>query len=237
MSKMQKFLDIITKNGKSFFCTTAQSIDQSAVLSYNRSMGSKANWKTKWNNTNKTRLFWQIVLVAAIVLTLAFIFSNSLKPAAQSSNQSSSVVDKVQDVTSVIAPNSPIATAKGDDYKKLHDVIRTLAHFSEFALLGALLCWCWYAFTFDKRMLVLPASAILIVPLVDEILQSFSNGRATEWSDVGMDVLGGLTGALFALCALALGVLIYRKRKAKLAAKSAVVADGIAQTATESVNE
>lgn len=90
-------------------------------------------------------------------------------------------------------------------------------------------------------MLVLPASAILIVPLVDEILQSFSNGRATEWSDVGMDVLGGLTGAVCALCALALGVLIYRKRKAKLAAKSAAVADVVAQTetaiATESVNE
>lgn len=170
--------------------------------------------------SNKIRLFWRIVTTVACVLMLIFIFSNSLQPAEKSSAQSSAVVDTIQDVASVVAPNSPIATATGPAYDKLHSGVRVLAHFLEFTLLGALFVWCWYSYTDKKIWLIAPAVGIVLTPMIDELLQTLSSGRAAEWLDVAVDATGGACGGLFALCTLTIGIYIYRKRKEK--AKNAV---------------
>ena len=164
---------------------------------------------------NKLLVFWRIVTTLACVLTLAFIFSKSLKPAEASSAQSSTVVDTVQQVVSAVAPESPIATATGEAYDKLHADIRTIAHFLQFALLGALLCWCWFTYNQEKPYVVIPATAIIITPMLDELLQTLSSGRAAEWLDVGVDVFGGVCGGFFALCTITIGVYIYRKKRAQ----------------------
>ena len=167
------------------------------------------------DKTDKIRIFWRIVTTVACALMLIFIFSNSLQPAEQSSTQSSAVVDTVQKVASVIAPQSPIATATGEAYDKLHADVRMLAHCLEFAALGALFFWCWFSYTDDKGLLIVPATGIIITPMIDELLQVLSSGRAAEWLDVGLDVFGGVCGGLFALCTLALGVYVYRKKQKK----------------------
>ena len=180
--------------------------------------------RLKRGKLSKARLFWRIVTTLACVFTLAFIFSNSLKTAEASSSQSSRVVDTVQKVVAVFAPESPIATATGEAYDKLHADIRTLAHFLQFALLGALYCWCWFTYTDEKGYVVIPATAIVITPMFDELLQALSYGRAAEWLDVGVDVAGGIVGGLFALCTLTIGVCIYRKRKQKTQSAQATAA-------------
>ena len=161
------------------------------------------------------RLIFRIVTTAACVFMLAFIFSNSLQTAEESSAQSHTVVDTVQKVATVIAPESPIATATGEAYDKLHSVIRILAHFLEFTVLGALCCWCWYSYTDKKIFLLAPAGMIIATPMIDELLQTFSSGRASEFFDVCVDVAGGLLGGFFALCTLTIGICIYRKYQQK----------------------
>ena len=71
------------------------------------------------------------VIGIAIVLTVIFIFSNSMKPPAESTEDSNAVKDLV---AQVIPPESDLG-------QKIIKNIRKIAHFTEFATLGSLLSW------------------------------------------------------------------------------------------------
>ena len=154
----------------------------------------------------------RIALTLACALVFAWIFSNSLKTGMESSTQSLAVTDAVQGVAQVIAPSSGVATATGDAYDKLHSVIRSIAHFSEFALLGALLIWCYLSYTREKAFCVVPLGLIVLTPIIDECLQTFTGGRGAELYDIFLDTVGGLLGAIVAFF---LFLLIVRMRKRK----------------------
>ena len=158
------------------------------------------------------KIILRCVLTALCLLVFAWIFSNSLKSGDSSSKQSQAVVDSIQSAAGAIAPDSGIANATGKEYEKLHMDIRTLAHFSEFALLGALLIWCYFSYTNKKRFLIVPISVAAVTPFIDECLQTFSSGRAAEIADVAVDSLGLGVGMLLALTTLVIGVLVYRKK-------------------------
>ena len=169
-------------------------------------------------NSLKTWLF-RIFFTLASIGILCFIFGNSIAPADKSSADSSKVTDAVQSVARFFAPNSFIATAVGEDYKKLMAWIRTGAHFAEFALMGALFIWCCFSYTKRWYAFLIPILLILYVPLVDECIQLFSVGRAGEVADAIVDTLGGLAGAVFA--GLTIGVVVWigkirRKRRGKV---------------------
>ena len=136
----------------------------------------------------------KILLPTAYLLLLVFIFGNSLQPGEQSAQTSSRVVDTVQAVVAWIAPESPIATATGEAYERLHADIRILAHFSEFVLLGALTCGCALAYGIKWKYFWLGLGSLLIVPILDETLQSFTANRAAELLDVMVDFSGGIVG-------------------------------------------
>ncbi len=163
----------------------------------------------------KTRLALQITLTTASILWLAFIFSNSLRTGTASSTQSSKAVRLVQTVAGWFAPDGWIATAEGKDYLRLHNFVRKAAHFIEFAVLGGLLCWCYCSYTLRLRFAFLPIAGTLVVPIVDELLQTLVDGRAGTLTDVLIDVSGGLTGLFLAALVVWIIVKIYRKRQAK----------------------
>ena len=125
---------------------------------------------------------------------LVFIFGNSLQTGAQSSATSSRVVNMIQGILKRIAPHSKIATATGEDYLRLHESIRILAHFAEFAVLGGLGAGCCLVYNAPKKYQYLGVAGTLFVPVIDEILQYFTAGRAAQFSDVCMDVFGVIAG-------------------------------------------
>ena len=168
--------------------------------------------KTK---TTRGKIILRILLTALCALVYAWIFSNSAKTGAQSSTQSYTVTKTVQKVAGVIAPESAIATASGDALDRLHNAIRTLAHFYEFALLGALLVWCYFSYTKDKSFAFLPFALILLTPIFDETVQSFTSGRVAEIADLFVDTAGGLAGCLFAFITVFIGGWIGKKRRKK----------------------
>lgn len=161
-------------------------------------------------NLTKKNGIWirvlRILLTLAYLATLGFIFYNSLQTGAKSAEQSSKVVDTVQDAVSVVAPQSPIATATGEDYDALHSLIRSMAHFAEFALLGALGIWCALSYTDKKPFVFFPLIGAVAVPLADETLQRFVADRGSEWKDVFVDIAGGMSGIIFALGCVFVGV-------------------------------
>ena len=136
-----------------------------------------------------------VILLILCVLWASFIFSNSLKDATASDSQSAGVTEKVNEV----------AQAVGIDREITHSEVRSMAHFSEFAILALLVSATVsvgiYPYFKEKllySMLILSASLplCLILAIIDELLQKLSEGRASQLTDVVLDTLGALCGAL-----------------------------------------
>ena len=135
----------------------------------------------------------RVLLLVLIVVTLLFIWGNSLLSREQSSDESAWVMH-------LVTPLLEVFVGKGHVTEYL---VRKLAHFTEFALLGFELL-LWFAGARDKRRdaLLLAAAHGLFAALADETLQLFS-GRGSQIQDVWLDFAGVSAGAVLALLAAA----------------------------------
>lgn len=144
--------------------------------------------------------------VILCALWVMLIFSNSMKPAAQSSAQSDAVAKAIE----TVIKNTVGAET---DLDSLITTIRKSAHFGEFFILGLL---CFYAkFNITKIALGYFSQSLLFgacIALFDETLQYGFSGRSPEVRDVWIDLLGFiLATAIVAVTVL----LMTRKRKKK----------------------
>ena len=162
------------------------------------------------------KLLWavRVLLSVACACAIGFILYNSIQTAVESAKQSSRAVEVVQKVVATVAPNSPIVTATGDAYDKLHAVVRSLAHFSEYALLGVLAGWCYRSYTDKKVWGLVPCGGVALLAVADECLQLTAEGRGAQFLDVTLDVLGGGVGVAFALLTVWLVGKWIQKRRA-----------------------
>lgn len=143
----------------------------------------------------KTRL----MLIVATVLTLAFIFGQSLLCPEISSKESTAVKKQVVD------PVYKSVTHK-DTFPYN---VRDMAHTVEFAVLGLEVILLLN----NKRMILRTVNAVGccgLVALIDEGIQHFS-GRAPQFTDVLHDILGAVIGTLSGMVLL----LIVGRFKAK----------------------
>lgn len=154
-----------------------------------------------------------LLRIVCLVLTVAWlgvIFWNSTDSGEESSEKSGAVYEIVNEV----------AQAVGIEEEIPESTIRTSAHFLSFAVLSVLLCLDLLLFfslcpaaPLSPRLLLLlltlPVCSLLAA--VDEWIQSFSPGRATELLDVGVDSLGALCGLVgFFLIWLLLHAILHR---------------------------
>ena len=161
---------------------------------------------------NKGTIFWRVFFTALCLATYAFIFYNSARTGEESSAQSGSLVAWIQRVFKTIAPNSFIANAQGKDYEKLHSIVRTLAHFAEFGLLGASLIWCFASYTRRGFWFIVPLALILLSPVLDECIQLFASARVADVKDLIVDTVGGYAGALFAWITVVIASAVQKRR-------------------------
>lgn len=129
-----------------------------------------------------------LLFAAASLLWTGFIFSNSLKTAAESGEMSGGFLSFVNNILMHISPNLALT----------EHFIRKSAHFCEFAFLGILLALAVsiYGDKFRFLHILIPALAAFSVASVDEFLQLFSDGRSCQFSDVLLDFSGASTGLL-----------------------------------------
>lgn len=134
---------------------------------------------------------WNIVLVLLLVLTLAFIWGNSLLPRTESQEISRGLLAELCAALEHVGLH---LDPQNDHW------LRKLAHFGEFGLLGAELCTLLFL---NRRArpqgFVNCAFAGLAVAVTDEALQLISN-RGSQVQDVLLDFAGFLAGLL--LCGL-----------------------------------
>lgn len=158
---------------------------------------------------SKKRKIAVAVIIAIIVLTVAFIWSNSLKSREQSSASSDMVYNAAKSVLDEVFGEDVVPITRNG--------IRKAAHFSEFLLLGAEFCLLFIALgkeSFKGYLHILPYG--LFVAAVDEGLQSLSD-RAPALTDVLIDFSGYLT----AIAVFFVIFLIRRRAKNKRQQKNA----------------
>ena len=143
-------------------------------------------------------------LIGAMVLTIAFIFSNSLRTPAESLEQSDAV-------GGVIAAIFPPDTALGGF---IQEHIRKIGHFAEYGILGVEFA-LFVIFCLQNKSKAALASipAAAIIALIDETLQ-YASGRGPSVADVWID-LGGFTALSFAAYGAVALVLCIRRAAQK----------------------
>ena len=120
--------------------------------------------------------------------TLCFIWGNSLLPGSVSG----AISDAVKQFLAWLLPGEiPGVTSGGG-------LLRKLAHFSEFALLGAALTW---RFGMKKRKKNLALVCGFGAACMDETIQMFVPDRGPAIRDVAIDTCGVLTGMILLLLA------------------------------------
>lgn len=125
---------------------------------------------------------WSLVIIWMII-----IFLLSAQTASDSEMISTGITDLVYQLLNSVFPNLNIDT--------LHLVIRKLAHFTMYLVLGVLLL---NALNYNNQKqsynLVLALIISLLYAISDEIHQMFVSGRAGQIYDVLIDFLGSLIG-------------------------------------------
>lgn len=126
----------------------------------------------------RSRWIWLILAL----LTVGFIFSNSLPSIPDSRAQSSRVLELLEPLFAVFV---------GENVVTLH-FVRKLAHFVEFGALGVEL-----GFLYARRSAA-PFLTALLVALSDETIQIFAQ-RGSQVKDVWLDFSGASTGIVVSL--------------------------------------
>ena len=125
-----------------------------------------------------------LILAAAVVLVVVFIWGNS----ALSQSISAIISDAVGNFMAGIIGQGDGSTTVGGFS------VRKLAHLLEYCALGALLPLFFASFLKPKSLrLALTVSLGFSVPLIDETIQIFSN-RGPSLTDVWIDVAGFAVG-------------------------------------------
>ncbi|MBQ9729874.1 MAG: VanZ family protein [Clostridia bacterium] len=148
--------------------------------------------ENKKRTTDVLRWAARIFAIAACAAFTVWIFSNSLKSAEESSAQSGAVFGLFKKVWTALFPSSSLAGATQDELNAVHDGMRNLAHFGEFCILGGLAALSVFSLTPKPIWQTVAFAYGVVVAVLDETLQIFSNGRAFEWLDLLLD-LGGVT--------------------------------------------
>lgn len=164
---------------------------------------------------SRKKLVILTIFITLALLCVIFIFSNSLKNSAESTEQSSAVYKFINSVISSLG------------FSVSHSFVRKLAHVTEFALLGifsALTSIAVFGDSLHSTKLqstkkLIPAVLLCIsVASVDELLQFGSDGRAPQLSDALLDILGSIIGisAVWALIIICKAIRIKKAKKASL---------------------
>ena len=123
----------------------------------------------------------RVVLTVLTVAAVAAIFYNSSQSAIESTERSSPLTDWINGILA----GFPIP------FSVTENCIRKLAHFTEYAILGAMLSVTYYVYQLKIRTaLITTLITGAAVAVIDEIIQLFPAGRSCQVSDMLLDFCG-----------------------------------------------
>lgn len=129
----------------------------------------------------------RIILTILCVVAIGAIFFNSSLDAAESTGMSNPFVDGINRFFESLRLDVTVT----------EKTVRKTAHFTEYAILGALLSVTTYLYAKKRREAFAMAFPLgCAVALCDEVIQLFPKGRSSEVTDMLIDIAGILVAAL-----------------------------------------
>lgn len=157
----------------------------------------KAMKKEKLISINKINIL-RIILIILLLCTFFIIFGFS----SQNGEQSGGISRKV---TEIILKASSNYNKLEEEEKEIilhrtESIIRKVAHFSIYTVVGFLLMGLLSTYKIkDKWRLIMTIGIGILYAISDEFHQSFSPGRSPKVTDVYIDTLGVIVGALLVI--------------------------------------
>ena len=154
---------------------------------------------------------WIRIVTTLITLgIMVMIFCFSMEPAARSDATSGKIAEKVADTVRPewrkYTPSRRLSYFNG-----VQHVVRKIAHFTEFAMLGMSLRLCLESWFGKRRWLWLICWMTgTFYAVLDELHQLLVDGRSGQWLDVLIDSSGVMTGVLIMTGAM---LLIQRRNR------------------------
>lgn len=141
----------------------------------------------------------RIIFLILIIINCLIIFNFSNQKAQESGNTSGRVVGIISEIIPTIK-NMPEQEKKEFQENVMQPVIRKLAHFSIYTILGILTMN--FMITFKRSFYQCSLVSVLVGFLYacsDEIHQFFTPGRSCEFRDICIDTLGVITGIIIVI--------------------------------------
>lgn len=123
-----------------------------------------------------------------VIIWMLFIFILSSYSAPESSNQSGIIVDTI---TTVFKVSESSTTFHMNTTDFITFIVRKLAHFSEYLVLGILVCNMINNY---RKKIYIGSIICILYAISDEIHQIFIPGRSCEIRDMVIDIIGALIG-------------------------------------------
>lgn len=147
----------------------------------------------------KIKIFRTIILLL-LISTFFIIFRFSSQNGTQSKGISTKVTEAILEKSSKY--NQLDNKEKKKVFNRANAVIRKIAHFSIYTLVGLLLMGIMTRTKLkDKRRILITVVIGIIYATLDEFHQSFSPGRTPKITDIYIDTLGVILGILLVLTA------------------------------------
>lgn len=152
-----------------------------------------AQFDNMYNMNRKKITLWRFIPMLCVMIII-FIFS--AMPAEESTSTSGMFLNALKTIVEGVSKKA----LSEDVLSAMHLVIRKLAHFSEYAVLGASIMFAaWNELKGKRFSILLPELIAALYAVTDEIHQRFVPGRYGTWSDVLIDSTGAITGILIYL--------------------------------------
>lgn len=141
----------------------------------------------------KNLIFKRILFIVMLLAAFYVIFNFSAQDGGKSGNLSLKVTNFIVDMLSKVK-NMDLAL-RMHYIERLHPIIRKLAHFSIYCLVGFSVMGFWCTFDIKNKYKLLWSILIgVLYAAGDEFHQSFVPGRGPSIRDVCIDSAGVLTG-------------------------------------------
>lgn len=155
---------------------------------------------------NSASMRFRVIMFILTIGMVSFAFIQSLMPGTISSEESGSVLDFLINILKSFGVDADISEF----------IIRKMAHFTEYAVIGMLMLSC--AYSFDRLKPYKYYAQVLFFGLAtavcDETIQLYVPDRAGQVNDVLLDFSGMVTGAFIMLVIYMIYVRI-KNRKSK----------------------
>lgn len=152
----------------------------------------------------------RIILITLLISTFGIIFNFSNQNGNQSGGLSRKVLEKIVEI--IPSTKNLKQEEKDQIVENGQPIIRKLAHFSIYTIVGFLLMAILSTYNIKLSKRIINSLIIgIIYASTDEFHQSFIPGRSSEIRDVCIDTLGVILGVIIVIIFLK----IYNKNKEK----------------------